>query len=121
MVTLATDWGRGTSMATIPYSTDTDRGEAKFFFTMACVMAACIVAGFSFNLAMGISSFHVPLFVHVHAFVMFGWVALYLLQNFLVFSDNVALHRRLGWLSAIWVPAILVMGMVMTKWSVQQH
>ena len=38
-------------MATIPYSTDTDRGEAKFFFTMACVMATSIVAGFAFNLA----------------------------------------------------------------------
>ena len=44
-------------MATIPYSTDTDRGEARFFFTMACVMAATIVAGFSFNIVMGRSSF----------------------------------------------------------------
>ena len=31
-------------MATIPYSTDTDRGEARFFLTMACAMAAIIVA-----------------------------------------------------------------------------
>jgi hypothetical protein len=108
-------------MATIPYSADTDRGEAKFFLTMACVMAASIVAGFSMNLAMGISSFNVPLMVHIHAFVMFGWVGLYLLQNTLIFADNVALHRRLGWLSAIWLPAILVLGMMMTRWSVQQH
>lgn len=108
-------------MATLAYSTDADRGEARFFLTMACVMAACIVGGFAFNLAMGISTFRVPWFVHVHAFVMFGWVALYLMQNTLIFADNVALHRRLGWLSAIWLPAILVLGMVMTRWSVQQH
>ena len=71
-------------MATIPYSTDTDRGEARFFFTMACVMAAVIVAGFSFNIATGRSSFSLPWLVHFHAFVMMGWVALYLMQNTLI-------------------------------------
>jgi hypothetical protein len=106
-------------MATIPYSTDTDRGEAKFFFTMACVMAASIVAGFAFNLAMGRSTLAVPWLVHFHAWVMMGWVALYLTQNTLIFSGNVALHRRLGWLSVVWLPAILVMGVLITRWSIQ--
>ena len=106
-------------MATIPYSTDTDRGEARFFFTMACVMAASIVAGFSFNLAMGRSSFGMPWLVHFHAWVMMGWVALYLTQNTLIFRDNVALHRRLGWLSVIWLPAVLLMGLLITRFSLQ--
>jgi hypothetical protein len=106
-------------MATIPYSTDTDRGEAKFFFTMACVMAATIVAGFSFNIVTGRSSFGMPWLVHFHAWVMMGWVGLYLAQNALIFSDNVALHRRLGWLSLIWLPAILVMGLLITRFSLQ--
>lgn len=106
-------------MATIPFSTDTDRGEARFFFTMACVMAATIVAGFSFNIAMGRSSFGAPWLVHFHAWVMMGFVGLYLAQNFLVFSDNVALHRRLGWLSVLWIPAILVMGIAITRYSMQ--
>jgi hypothetical protein len=108
-------------VATIPYSTDTDRGEARFFFTMACVMSASIVAGFAFNVAMGISSFHEPWLVHIHAWVMFGWVGLYLTQNGLIAGDNVALHRRLGWLSVIWLPAMLVLGTLMTRWSVQVH
>ena len=106
-------------MATIPYSTDTDRGEARIFFTMACVMAASIVAGFSFNLAMGRSSFGMPWLVHFHAWVMMGWVALYLTQNTLIFRDNVALHRRLGWLSVIWLPAVLLMGLLITRFSLQ--
>jgi hypothetical protein len=106
-------------MATIPYSTDTDRGEARFFFTMACVMAASIVAGFSFNLATGRSNFGLPWLVHFHAWVMMGWVALYLTQNTLIFRDNVALHRRLGWLSVIWLPAVLVMGLLITRFSLQ--
>jgi hypothetical protein len=108
-------------MATIPYSADTDRGEARFFFTMACVMSAAIVGGFAFNLLMGISSFDVPWLVHIHAFVMFVWVALYLTQNTLIFSDNIAVHRRLGWLSVVWLPAILVLGTLMTRWAVQEH
>lgn len=108
-------------MATIPYSVGATRGEARFFFTMACVMSAAIVAGFALNVAMGVSSFHEPWLVHIHAWVMFGWVALYLTQNALVASGNVALHRRLGWLSAIWLPAMLVLGMLMTRWSIQQH
>ena len=108
-------------MATIPHSTDTDRGEARFFFTMACVMSALIVAGFAFNLAMGRSTFAVPWLVHFHAWVMMGWVALYLTQNTLIFSGNVALHRRLGWLSVAWLPAILVMGVLITRWSLQNR
>jgi hypothetical protein len=106
-------------MATIPYSADTDRSEARFFFTMACVMAATIVAGFGFNAAVGRSSFGAPWLVHFHAWVMMGFVALYLAQNYLVFSDNVALHRRLGWLSVIWIPAILAMGLAITRYSMQ--
>jgi hypothetical protein len=106
-------------MASIPFSTDADRGEARFFFTMACVMAATIVSGFLFNVLTGRSSFSAPLVVHLHAFVMMGWVGLYLTQNFLFFSDNIALHRRLGWLSVLFVPAILVMGLAITRAALQ--
>jgi hypothetical protein len=99
-------------MATIPFSTDTDSGEARFFFTMACIMAATIIAGFGFNLVTGRSSFTMPWLVHVHAWVMMGWLGLYVLQNSLIFAGNVALHRRLGWLSMLFLPAMLVMGLL---------
>ena len=108
-------------MATIPFSRDTDRGEVKFFFTMACVMTVLIVTGFAFNLGMGRSSFGMPWLVHFHAWVMMGWVALYLMQNTLIFTGNVRLHRRLGWLSVLWLPLILVMGVLITRYSLQDH
>ena len=60
-----------------------------------------------------------PWLVHFHAWVMMGWVALYLTQNTLIFRDNVALHRRLGWLSVIWLPAVLLMGLLITRFSLQ--
>lgn len=106
-------------MATVPYSTDTDRGEARFFFTMACVMAVTIVAGFLFNILAGRSSFGMPLVVHVHAWIMMSWIGLYLAQNYFVASDNIGLHRKLGWLSALWVPAMVAMGFVITSYSLR--
>jgi hypothetical protein len=83
-------------------------------------MAATIVAGFSFNLAIGRSSFALPLVYHVHAFVFFGWIALYLTQNFLVSRDLVAVHRRLGWLAIGFVPAMVVLGIAVTMNSLRR-
>jgi hypothetical protein len=95
--------------------------EEKFFFRMACVMAAIIVAGFATNLAMGRSTFAVPVIYHVHAFVFFGWVVLYLTQNWLVASDNLAVHRRLGWLSVVWVPAMVALGLTIMITSLRRN
>lgn len=81
--------------------------EERFFMTAAVAMAIVIVAGFSFNAAMGRSSFAAPISVHVHALLFMGWLGLYLVQNMLVASGNVAVHRRLGWLSAVWIPAMV--------------
>jgi hypothetical protein len=101
-------------MATVAESGTAARSEKRFFFIMACVMALVIVAGFSTNILLGRSSFGVPLVFHLHAFVFFGWVTLYLLQNGLIAADNVALHRRLGWLALLWVPAMVGLGIAMT-------
>lgn len=93
--------------------------ERAFFFYMAIAMALVLVAGFSTNLALGRSSFSFPLIYHVHAFVFFGWVVLYLLQSGLVATGSVALHRRLGWLALAWIPAMVAMGTAMTLHSIR--
>lgn len=94
-------------------------GDTRFFLVMAFVMGAIDVAGFSLNLAAGRSSFAVPLIFHVHAFVFFGWIALYIAQNVLVDSGSMALHRRLGWVALFWVPLMVALGTLMTVLSVQ--
>ncbi|MGN7998828.1 hypothetical protein [Sphingomonas sp. 22176] len=94
-------------------------GDTRFFLVMAFVMGAIDVAGFSLNLAAGRSSFAVPLIFHVHAFVFFSWIALYIAQTLLVDGGSVALHRRLGWVALFWVPLMIFLGTLMTVLSVQ--
>ena len=108
-------------MATIPYSNDTDRGEARFFFTMACLTAAIIVGGFSFNILMGRSSFALPWVYHFHGIVMMSGLALYVAQSSLILADNVALHRRLGWFAVVCVPLMVFTGLLLTRISVQER
>ena len=102
-------------MATIapqPFAPSTS--DESFFLRSAIVMAFIFVAGFSFQLAMGRSTFASPLRVHVHAMLFMGWVALYLMQNVLVATGRIGLHRRLGWIAAGWMVAMTVSGIVVT-------
>lgn len=89
-------------------------GDERFFLRSAIVMAAIIAIGFSFQLAMGRSTFASPLRVHVHAVLFMGWVAIYLLQNVLVAADRIRLHRKLGWLAAAWMVPMVVSGFLVT-------
>jgi hypothetical protein len=100
-----------TITARLPTSTGRDEG---FFLGGAIAMTLVIVAGFSVQLAMGRSSFASPLLVHAHAVVFMGWVAIYLLQNTFVATDRMALHRRLGWVAAAWMLAMVVLGVAVT-------
>ena len=89
-------------------------GDERFFLRGAVVMALVVVAGFSFQLAMGRSTFASPLRVHLHAVLFMGWVAIYLLQNFLAATGRMHLHRPLGWIAAVWVVPMVVLGWVVT-------
>jgi hypothetical protein len=76
--------------------------ERAFFFCMALALAATCVAGFVRSLVLGRSSFDSPWWVHVHGITMMGWIVLFVMQNGLVASGRIAIHRRLGILAAAW-------------------
>jgi len=94
-------------------------GDERFFLRSAILMVAIIVAGFSFNLAMGRSSFALPLRFHAHAVLFMGWVAIYLMQNVFVATGRSDLHRRLGWLAVGWAVAMVISGLVITVMTVR--
>ena len=89
-------------------------GDERFFLRAAIVMAVVIVLGFSFQLAMGRSTFASPVRVHIHAVLFMGWVGIYLLQNIFVATGRMPLHRKLGWIAAVWMVAMVVSGFVVT-------
>src|SRR6059058_5995617 len=89
-------------------------GDERFFLGAAVAMTLVIVAGFSTQLAMGRSTFYSPPLVHAHAIIFMGWITIYLLQNVLVATDRMALHRRLGWVAAGWIVPMIVLGFSVT-------
>lgn len=88
--------------------------DDRFFLGAAIAMAVLIAAAFSLQLAMGRSSFASAPVVHAHAIVFMGWVAIYLTQNALVATGNIALHRRLGWVAAGWTVLMVITGCAVT-------
>jgi uncharacterized membrane protein len=94
-------------------------GDERFFLKCAIVMALIIVTGFSFQLWMGRSTFASPIRVHVHAVLFMGWMTIFLLQNVLVSIGRVDLHRKLGWIAAAWMVAMVISGFFVTVVMVQ--
>jgi hypothetical protein len=89
-------------------------GDETFFVRAAIIMALTIVAGFSFQHAMGRSTFMSPPLVHAHAIVFMGWVAIYLTQNLLIGSGRVDIHRKLGWIAVGWIFPMVLLGCLVT-------
>lgn len=94
--------------------------DDRFFLTMALAMMALVFTAFSFHLAMGRSTFHRPLLIHLHAVTFMGWIVIYVLQNIFVTRGSMALHRRLGWIGAGWIVAMIVLGTAVTVGMVQR-
>ena len=94
--------------------------DAGMAFAMAATMAVLIVTGFGLNLALGRSTFAVPLVYHLHAATFFSWTALFVIQTRLAAQGNHALHRRLGRLAAMLVILLVAMGGAMTLTSLRR-
>lgn len=84
--------------------------DTRFFTVMTLVMALVIVAGFTFNLAMGRSSFAAPWPYHVHGVIFMSWLGLAAAQALTIATGNIALHRQLGRLAYLWIPVMVAAG-----------
>lgn len=97
-------------MATLaPAHQQTDTADS-FFRTLALLMAATVVAGFSIHYLMGRSTFAARPLVHLHGLAFMGWVGIFVTQAWLATRGPIALHRRLGWFGAGWIAVLIIMG-----------
>ncbi len=103
------------TLAEQPFVPSPSLGDERFFLRGAIVMTITIISGFLFAYLMGRSTFEAPFRVQLHAWVFMGWVGIYLLQNIFVATGRLHLHRRLGWIAAVWLIPMIVMGMVVTN------
>jgi hypothetical protein len=85
-------------------------GDEGFFLGTAAVIVIVVIGGFLNLWLQGVTSFAAPWPVHLHALVFMGWVGFFTLQVILAARGSQALHRRLGWISLAYVPAILASG-----------
>ena len=102
-----------------PYLTPTP-ADNSFFMGASLAMAFVVVAGFSVQHAMGRSSFAAPVLLHAHAIVFMGWIMLYVIQNSLAVTGRLSLHRRLGWIGAVWIVLMVGLGTAVTVGMVRR-
>jgi hypothetical protein len=85
--------------------------DQSFWQKMALGIALFILFGFAQFSARGfVDVGKVPAYVHIHALFMLGWLALAVVQPWLVNRDNLALHRKLGWLGVALTLGVVCMG-----------
>lgn len=93
-----------------------------FFVKLAWILSGIIVFGFAQNAALGrVNIPAVPIWVHLHGLAMLAWLALFVTQNRLAASGNLALHRRLGWVGAFLVCAIVGLASFTAVMSLSLH
>ncbi|KHK92559.1 hypothetical protein [Novosphingobium malaysiense] len=85
----------------------------SFWARMAIGMSLFIVFGFAqFGLRGMVDYRHAPVVMHLHGIAMLAWLSLLTTQAVLAGRGGLALHRRLGWASAVMLPLIVILASV---------
>ncbi len=88
------------------------RPDSRFFCAVGVGVVDLVLWGFSrtYFLKLYFGSPELPLRLHIHGAVMTTWIVLFFVQICLVATNRVALHRRLGMLSALVAVLVVVVG-----------
>jgi len=85
--------------------------DQRFFTRMAIVVSGLTIFGFAQFAARGIPDYaNAPLHIHLHGFAYLCWMVLFPVQNILAGKGSLALHRKLGWLGALLMIAMVALG-----------
>lgn len=98
------------------------RQDQAFFFRLAIGIFVLVVFAFLQWALRGFSNVAVaPLTVHIHGIAMLGWLGLFIVQNYLAGSGNLAVHRKLGWCGAALALFICGIGTQVTVQAIALH
>jgi hypothetical protein len=96
--------------------------DQAFFARYAIFIALFILFGFAqFSLRGFVDIRSMPPVIHAHAVVMVAWLGLFVVQNQLIHRGELAIHRKLGWVSTVVVAAVAVMGCTVGYVAVARH
>ncbi len=101
-------------MATMAIRAPRVRSDDIFFPAMALLLLGIVLTGFgrTYFLA-GMMFAKLPnALVHVHGAVFVSWILLLVVQTSLVAAHKVKWHRKLGVLSLILIPSMLILGIL---------
>lgn len=102
--------------------TRTFQSDQSFFVKLSWTLSILIVFAFAQNTALGrVEIPKVPIWVHAHGAAMLTWLALYVNQNRLAANGNFALHRKLGWVAAFVVCAIVGLTSLAGVRAIEMH
>ena len=93
-----------------------------FWQKMALGLALFIAFGFAQFSARGFVDFgHIPAYIHLHALVMLGWLGVTVAQPLFAERRDRALHRRLGWIGAVFAALVVGLGSFVSIKTIAAH
>lgn len=91
------------------------RARSRFYVGAALLIAVITLAGFAPSLyGTAFEGIVRPWFIHVHAVVYVGWLALLIVQSVLAATGKIGLHRRVGNFGIAYGCIVLVLGVIVT-------
>jgi len=95
--------------------------EHIFYLGVALTFALSVLIGFSrtYYLRGFFGTPHLSWLAHLHGAVFTAWVVFFVCQTALVAAGRTDVHRRLGWVGAVFAIGVLILGAVMTFHSVR--
>jgi hypothetical protein len=95
--------------------------EHLFYSDLALVYALTVFVGFSrtYYLKGHFGTPHLSWLFHLHGVVFTAWTLFFLFQTALVAAGRTNVHRRIGWIGAIFAAIIVVFGALLTIHAVR--
>lgn len=99
------------------------QSEHRFFAWLAITVALLVFIGFSrtYYLRTLFKTPKLTIFLHFHAAVMTGWIALFAVQTFLISSNRTRVHRVLGAFGAGYAVLVVLMGYSATVFAARRE